>query len=219
VTATTVSLGAASLTVGILLTASRAHSYRVFTGTDTCFTPLMAGAGLALVTERLKRSTLWGSGRGIFGMVAAILLLGGAVGGPDGLRQPVYAWMLLVSIASAVLIAALLDERPKFAIGRCLAHPSLRSVGRVSYALYLWHFPIFQLSQSRWGESSARALTAGWTASFVLAFLTDGFVAPFLAQRMLRWSRRVSGSERRQPVARRPRSKAKGCEKKWRGSR
>jgi peptidoglycan/LPS O-acetylase OafA/YrhL len=47
----------------------------------------------------------------------------------------------LIAVAIAVALLAVLES--PWAGTRVLQAPPLRAVGRVSYGLYLWHFPVF----------------------------------------------------------------------------
>jgi peptidoglycan/LPS O-acetylase OafA/YrhL len=44
--------------------------------------------------------------------------------------------------ATALLIVALLSRRASPALQRWLAHPAMTSIGKISYGMYLWHYPI-----------------------------------------------------------------------------
>ena len=83
----------------------------------------------------------------------------------------------LLALAVAVLLAhCILDPRPVGAVRRVLSSKPLREVGRVSYGVYLYHFPIFfavhdtRLQRNHAVEVAvALALTAlAAAASFVL---------------------------------------------------
>ena len=65
--------------------------------------------------------------------------------------------LTVVSVLSAVAIAAAVHPGARW-LGRGLAHPFLAAVGRRSYGLYLWHWPVFVLLRA--GQSWARLVPA-----------------------------------------------------------
>lgn len=56
---------------------------------------------------------------------------------------------LLVALLSAVVVAGLVHPAGLLGSERGLGHPALVAVGLRSYALYLWHWPIFMLLRPR----------------------------------------------------------------------
>jgi len=58
------------------------------------------------------------------------------------------AWVPMHSLAIGVLVAVVIGHvvtRPEQLLARLLSLPVLVKVGVMSYSLYLWHFPIFNL--------------------------------------------------------------------------
>ncbi|MEV0535723.1 acyltransferase family protein [Kitasatospora sp. NPDC050463] len=57
-------------------------------------------------------------------------------------------------------------------VGRLLAARPLRAAGRLSYAWYLWHWPVLTIAQARYGALPWATLVALTTASALPAWLT-----------------------------------------------
>ena len=86
----------------------------------------------ALVAERR-----WAS---YFGAVLVIASL--ALSAPNSFPFP---GAILPVIGVVLLIFSLQGTRPTSVVGRLLASTPLTSVGKISYSLYLWHWPVFVL--------------------------------------------------------------------------
>ena len=83
-------------------------------------------------------------------------------------------WALAPTGAAVLLIAAGPGAIPN---RRLLASALFVFVGRISYPLYLWHFPLLVLARVQWGPSlSVPATLAVVAASVVLAYGTYRFV-------------------------------------------
>ncbi|WP_405936826.1 SGNH hydrolase domain-containing protein [Streptomyces sp. NBC_00726] len=109
---------------------------------------------------------------------------------------PGYAALLPTLATAAVLLAGAPGRGARaparFGVGWLLGLRGPRAVGRLSYTLYLWHWPVLVLAEARFG-------TLGWPARVAL---TAASVLPALAtrhwvERPLRHSRTVSELPRR----------------------
>ncbi|MFB6893248.1 acyltransferase family protein [Kitasatospora sp. NPDC056327] len=81
---------------------------------------------------------------------------------------------LLPVLGTAVLLLAGPAHRALGATdaGQLLAVRPLRAAGRLSYAWYLWHWPVLTIAQARWGALPWTTLVALTAASAVPAWLT-----------------------------------------------
>ncbi|MGA6173017.1 SGNH hydrolase domain-containing protein [Streptomyces sp. NPDC012600] len=110
---------------------------------------------------------------------------------------PGYAALVPTLATAAVILAAIPGRGERnvqgaYGVGRLLAGRGPRAVGRLSYNLYLWHWPVIVLAEARLG-------TLGWPAKTAL---TLAAVLPALAtmrwvEQPLRRSRTVSELPRR----------------------
>lgn len=141
---------------------------RVYYGTDTRATGLLAGAALALVlairrraqespsvTRQSRRAEPTRSpGRRSWlglaqadrfsrgsGLVLLALLL--VMYLADGSAGWLYPYGFLLVDAGTVLLIVSVVQRPSSLAGRVLSLPALQALGMISYGLYLWHFPLF----------------------------------------------------------------------------
>jgi peptidoglycan/LPS O-acetylase OafA/YrhL len=121
---------------------------RVYYGTDTRASALLIGATVAFVwqpdlTKRLVNPPpVVVDCAGVFAGFALAL----AVARYNGFDPAVYqGGFLLVSAATALLIVAGTTSRTLSSA--LLSHRVLRAIGERSYGLYLWHWPIFQMTR------------------------------------------------------------------------
>ncbi len=100
---------------------------------------LLVGCLLALVLGlalRVPRRVVRGAGA-----VGIVVVLAASTQATSDLYF--HTWFTVVPLATAAILLWLLVEPS--ALSRALTFAPLRYTGRISYGLYLWHFPIFQL--------------------------------------------------------------------------
>ena len=125
---------------------SGADPTRVYFGTDTRAFDLLAGATVALLVAgrplpgRRAKAGLRAMSLTAVGGLALCWAIGGRGGMPAG-------WMfdggfLACAAMAAVVVADAAQEEPG-PLGALLSLGPLRWIGRISYGIYLWHWPVF----------------------------------------------------------------------------
>ncbi|HMJ74667.1 MAG TPA: acyltransferase, partial [Iamia sp.] len=169
---------AVASTVWMAVVASGEHDpSRAYYGTDTRAHTLLVGALLAAAAaqwplHRARRLLTVLGAVGAVAVVAAYLFV-----------HESDAWMyrggfLGLAVATAAVVAAIALPRGELAPTRALAIRPLVAIGRVSYGLYLWHWPVdVALTPDRigldgsgwWVEPALLALRTAVTVVFTLA--------------------------------------------------
>jgi peptidoglycan/LPS O-acetylase OafA/YrhL len=184
-------LGAATSTGWMILLDARGASVdRLYYGTDTRIAEILTGAALAAA---LHGRTRWDDVHrrqlaAWLGVVALGVLLAlyatVSYGDPWVFRGGL---QVVACLGVVVVIGALQDDGP---LARMLGATPLRSLGLVSYGVYLFHWPIFLWLQSE-GWSPLAVFTLGGTLTLALA------VASYrLLEQPVRHGRTVVGSAR-----------------------
>jgi peptidoglycan/LPS O-acetylase OafA/YrhL len=122
---------------------------RAYYGTDTRASGLLLGAALALVWKPGHRfrgeAEVKRVGLDLVGLVALGVVVGCFAQFHDTDSFLFRGGFALLSVTSCVAIAAAVH--PGTTIGRLLGLPFMVWVGKRSYSLYLWHWPIFVYTQ------------------------------------------------------------------------
>jgi len=142
-----------------LLFRHAASTNRMYLGTDTRAQCLFIGAalavGLVLITRRsqaaghLADGELWkpagNNGRilcGLAGVVGAAVAVVMWVTTKDTASFPYKGGFFVIGLGTAGVIVSVLGA-PRSPIPRLLSLAPLRYIGRISYGLYIWHWPLF----------------------------------------------------------------------------
>ena len=135
----------ASFTWMIWLGQSDVLTSRIYYGTDTRAAELLSGAILALCT--IDRSAATPSSPGGRGSVDLLAILAASMTIGLWATAQVEAWWLYVwgfplyTLCSVVIVYA--ATQPRGWLVAFLGVPPLRRLGRISYGVYLYHWPIF----------------------------------------------------------------------------
>jgi len=159
------------------------------------------GAALALVRPMLPLLTRRAAE--CAALIGLVMVLGSAVAMDESTPFPGTA--ALVPVLGTALLVAAGARLPDGLVSSTLSRPLPRYVGRISYAWYLWHWPVLVLATATWGEvtigeDGAASSHASWslvvlavTLSFVLAAVSHHLVEQPLRQvGFLKVSRRRS---------------------------
>jgi len=166
ITTIVVSLAIGSAVLMTVLYHPGGDASRVYYGTDTRAQALLIGAALAVVfashTAAWSRfATALIQLAGIFGLaVLAWIVTNESENWPRLYRG---GFSVVALAAAAVIWAAMLRGPVRFG----LSLPPLPQIGRISYGLYLWHWPIFvALSPDRTGLDGNALLTLRIAVTF-----------------------------------------------------
>lgn len=113
------------------------------------------------------------AGSAALGLAASFLLA-------DSQRFP-WPWALLPVLSTALLIIAVVGS-PGSWVAKRLATTPMVKIGKMSYSLYLWHWPLIVFARWTSGMDSAVEVVIVGLLSFVFAWLSYSFVEQPLRQ-------------------------------------
>ncbi|UEP28000.1 acyltransferase family protein [Burkholderia sp. B21-007] len=162
-------IGPASFAANVALVFS--HPSAAFYWPVTRMWELLAGAALAIGSGQVRSAAgRWANALSVGGALlclASFVLLDARDAFPGG-------WALMPVAGAVALIAAGPDG---WINRRVLAHPASAWLGQISYALYLWHWPLLSLAFIIAGQAPSPAVRSGLVVIAVaLAWLTTVIV-------------------------------------------
>jgi peptidoglycan/LPS O-acetylase OafA/YrhL len=152
---------------------------RAWFGTDTRSAPLLVGVALGLLWPLAERRRWTGVGRtahdvaGVAGLVGLVALM--TTMGDRSSSLPTWGFAATAVLSGIVVLSV---TGPSSRIGRVLGMRPLRWLGTRSYAVYLWHWPIYVLTRPRLdvGIDGVELLALRLAITGVLAELSWRFV-------------------------------------------
>ncbi len=151
-------LAAASAAAGVLLAhGGGAQATGAYYGTDTRAEAFLLGAAVAaaLAGRRARGGTRY-AGAGVAGMAITAVLWASLSGTSPWLWR---GGLPLAAVATAVIVVDVV-VRPLGWAARVLSMGPLRGLGRVSYGVYLWHWPLLLLLDTQRTGLTGPALLA-----------------------------------------------------------
>ncbi len=164
----------ASAVLMVLLYEPGQDPSRVYYGTDTRASSLLVGALLAMlmmrrpvVEGRRARTALHGAA------IASFLVLGYWWSTATEHSDFLYRGGFVIAAVLVAVVVASVAQPESGLLGRALSWSPLRFVGRISYGLYLWHWPVFvALSPARVPYDGYELFAIRLAATFALATLS-----------------------------------------------
>ncbi|HET6795430.1 MAG TPA: acyltransferase family protein, partial [Acidimicrobiales bacterium] len=201
---TAAGLALASATVTAVLQTAGSDPSRLYYGTDTRAQALMVGAALACwpgpwsLGRRPEDDRAAPGGRRRLPGWPVVTAAGGfliwAAHDLDGRGPLMYrGGLLLVAVAVAAVLAA--AATPGSAAGRLLSFRPLRALGRISYGVYLYHWPLFLvLDHARTGLRGPALLALRLAATLAVAAASHRWIErPLLGRAPARPSQPAAG--------------------------
>jgi peptidoglycan/LPS O-acetylase OafA/YrhL len=186
----------ASVEMALLFASGRGLD-RVYYGTDTRATGLLLGASLAIALAIRRKpnpahpaggtrtmTPAWARQALAAASLLVVALLAAGIVLADGDDAWVYPLGMLATDAAVLVLIAAIVLRPQAAGARLMAQAPLRGLGKISYGLYLWHFPLFLwLDESSTGQHGVALLILRVTVTLAVSLLSYAIIEQPIRQR------------------------------------
>ena len=149
----------ASMLWMLWLHSAGASPVRLYNGLDTRAMALLCGCALASwlharqpdsLDEARPQAKTRPHSRAVAGMgFAALSLLLLCMGSLDWRHPLMFAWGYMAIAVTAALLVWSLVAAPTSLCSALLAWPPLVAMGKISYGLYLWHYPLFRVAEAQ----------------------------------------------------------------------
>jgi len=143
---------------------------RLYNGFDTRCDSVLLGCALAFVASRV--ASLWPLG--VIGLAAVI------VGYHFDYYLPFATTYTLIDILAALMIAG--ATRPETVLSHALSFSPLVAIGKISYGLYLFHYPIFLVAHHLPGSQGPLSNAIAIAATGIIAILSYFYVERWCLQ-------------------------------------
>lgn len=154
-------LATAASALTMIAVYSPTNPTRAYAGTDARAQQLMIGALLAVLAVRRVRWAGW------LWAPAAAVTIGLLLVVHDSHAFYYRGGATLVAVVFAVLLRSI-DQAPGSPLARLLSVPPVAWMGRISYGLYLWHWPVFLFFPNTRVVAKVAVVFALATASYYL---------------------------------------------------
>ena len=164
---------------------------RAYLGTDTRVWELLLGGLGAMALQKagpLRHRARWNA-------TSAIAVGGIALGTALGSGPPGWMWdggLVVIAVSALVVVVGSVRD-PEGPVARVLAIGPLRWIGRISYSLYLWHWPVIVLLNAQSTGLSGAGLLSCRLGAMVGTATVSYFVVELPLRRVQwnHWWRRV----------------------------
>jgi peptidoglycan/LPS O-acetylase OafA/YrhL len=175
------------LSFGFNVLTFKAHPGLAFFLTPSRIWELFVGALLAMGALAPPRSDKWSEAAGLLGAA----LIGYAIFGfSKDTAFPGFAALLPAAGAAGIIWSGMGGKETKGGLTRSLSHPALVLTGKISYSLYLWHFPL--LAFAAYVIVGGPSLTA--RLALVVLAVVLAFASWFYVEQPVRQGRWIFGN-------------------------
>ena len=172
----TVGLSFASLLLRVILIQNGISVDRLYNGSDTRADILLLGCSLAIIIStgtlifKIRASPLYSRLLGVISFISVlafpVLMIFSKWTDPNMYRYGFFA----VGLGSAILVLQTIVFEQSL-LSRILALSPLVWIGKISYGLYLWHYPVFKVMRD-YGASRMTVMTLGVLITFAIAAIS-----------------------------------------------